>query len=72
MLERERERGVGKVRSNREIEGVWYLMSVVLGTSLRFTEDLFAEKSDCEGFFYGLDTAVVLHKADIGSAVVRL
>lgn len=36
------------------------------------TEDLFAEKLDCEGFTYGLDTAVMLHEADIGSVVVRL
>lgn len=38
----------------------------------RCIEDLFAEKSDCEGFLYGLDIAVMLHKADIGSVVVRL
>lgn len=52
---------------------MWYLIYVVLGTKLsELTEDLFAEKSDCEGFTYGLDIAVVLHKADVGSVVVRL
>lgn len=33
---------------------------------------MFAEKSDCEGFSYELDIAVMLHKADIGSVDVRL
>lgn len=47
-------------------------MSIVLGTSLRFTEDLFAKNGDCEGVFCGLDIAVMLHEADIGSVVVRL
>lgn len=33
---------------------------------------MFAENSDCKGFLYGLDIAVKLHEADIGSVVVRL
>lgn len=48
----EKERGGGEVRTNAELEGVWYFMSVVLETKLsELTEDLFAKNGDCEGFF---------------------